>query len=83
MKKHEDGCGGGRKRARRIEATVDMTRQATSKLDELIKLHGQPLTLSLIWMIYVFVWIGTASLFVRKVRHFGIPLWYSSLVASR
>jgi hypothetical protein len=51
-----------------------MIRQATSKLGELIKLHGQPLTLSLIWMIYVFLWIGTASPFVRKVRRFGIPV---------
>ncbi len=25
-------------------------------------------------IIYVFLWIGTASLFVRKVRRFGIPV---------
>jgi hypothetical protein len=35
---------------------------------------GQPLTLSLIRMIQVFLWIGTASLSVRKFRSFGIPV---------
>jgi hypothetical protein len=32
------------------------------------------LNVQLDMIIYVFLWIGTASLFVRDVRRFGIPV---------